>query len=60
MAEQQRLKAEAKAETAKVETTGMERMQGGFYGGFDYVNVIDRLQLLCCDTDFRSFTYVIC
>lgn len=31
VAEQQRLKAEAKAKTAKVETTGMERKQGGLW-----------------------------
>ena len=53
VAEQQRLKTEAKAETAKVETTGMEGCRA-VYGGFDCVNVIDRLQLLCCDqTHFR-------
>lgn len=59
VAEQQRLKAEAKAETAKVETTGTAGCKA-VYGSFDYVNVIDRLQLLCCDTNFRSFTYVKC
>jgi len=59
VAEQQRLKAEAKVETAKVETTGTAGCRA-VYGSFDYVNVIDRLQLLCCDTNFRSFTYVKC
>ncbi len=37
VAEQQRLKAEAKAETAKVETTGMEGCRV-VYGGFGSVN----------------------